>query len=79
MQSTYWSIWLPNRNSNQKNKAVVGKNENLLVANHDFSRLFFIPDANLLHNIPDSENGDEVATEQSCEDFEFGKKTRLGG
>ena len=79
MQSTYWSIWLLNRNSNQKNKAVVGKNENLLVANHDFSRLLFIPDANLLHDIPNSENGDEVATEQSCEDFEFGKKTRLGG
>ena len=63
----------------RRTKAIVGKTENLVVANHHYSRLSFLPDAYLLHDIPDSENVDEVTTEESCDDVVFGKKSCLGG
>ena len=36
----------------RRKKVVVGVNETFKVADHDFSKLSFIPDAYLLHEIP---------------------------
>ena len=39
----------------QGKKVVVGVTETFKVADHDFSKLSFIPDAYLVHEIPDQE------------------------
>ena len=55
-------------------KVIVGLNEKLLVTNHDFSKLSIIPDAYLLHEIPEK---DEL-TDEKVDDDLLDKGSRLG-
>ena len=57
-----------------KKKVIVGLNEKLMVTNHDFSKLSIIPDAYLLHEIPEK---DELTDEKVNDDL-LDKRLRLG-
>ena len=57
-------------------KVIVGNNEKFHVADHDFTKLSLIPDAYLLHEIPESR--DDLTAEESCDDIESGEKSRSG-
>ena len=57
-------------------KVIVGNNGKSHVADHDFTKLSLIPDAYLLHEIPESR--DNLTAEESCDDIESGEKTCSG-
>ena len=57
-------------------KVIVGNNEKFHVADHDFTKLLLIPDAYLLHEIP--EVRDDLTAEESCDDVESGEKSLSG-
>ena len=57
-------------------KVIVGNNEKFHVADHDFTKLSLIPDAYLLHEIPESR--DDLTAEESCDDIESGEKSLSG-
>ena len=53
MQGTYWGTWIyPIAAITRQKKVIAGLNEKFLVTNYDFSKLFIIPEAYLLHEIP---------------------------
>ena len=60
----------------REKKVIVGNNEKFHVADHDFTKLSLIPDAYLLHEIPESR--DDLTAEESCDDIESGEKSRSG-
>ena len=74
MQGTSWRTRLSNCSSNRSEKSYVGLNEKFLLTNHDFSKLSIIPDAHLLHEIPEK---DELADEK-VDDGLLDKGSRLG-
>ena len=57
-------------------KVIVGNNEKFHVADHDFTKLWFIPDAYLLHEISKSRH--DLTAEESCDNIESGEKSRSG-
>ena len=57
-------------------KVIVGNNEKFHVADHDFTKLLLIPDAYLLHEIPESR--DDLTAEESCDGIQSGEKSHSG-
>ena len=57
-------------------KVIVGNNEKFHVADHDVTKLLLIPDAYLLHKIPES--NDDLTAEKSCDDIKSGEKSCSG-
>ena len=54
------------RSKDAYNPTVVGVNETFKVAYHDFSKLSFLPDAYIMHEIPDQET--KISTLECNED-----------
>ena len=57
-------------------KVIFGNNEKFYVADHDFTKLWLIPDAYLLHEI--SESRHDLTAEESCDNIESGEKSHSG-
>ena len=74
MQGIYWGTRFSTAAITRGKKVIVGLNEEFLATDHDFSKLFIIPDAYLLHKIPEN---NELMDEKVDDDL-LDKGSRLG-